>query len=206
MAATWDQFYPDVLLWTPGCPDILMDQELRRTAREFFSRTLAWRAWLDPITVLAATRNYTLVLPVGAEVVRFERATSDGDKLALLSYRDIGIDVSVQEADEPGITSSDRKVVWLTKAVPAGVVIKMQATLKPSETAASIPDELFAQHAIAIAQGARARLMMLPDTPFFKPDLAAVAQAEFERAIGTEGAAAYRSNLAASPRASIKWC
>ena len=46
---------------------------------------------------------------------------------------------------------------------------------------------------------------MTPETPYFKPDLAAVANQAFEQAINTVTVDAYRGHTNEVPRARPKW-
>ena len=92
--ATWSDLHPDVLMYVPGCPDPVLDQEIRNAAIEFFRRTRVWTEWLEPIYTSAGVREYDLDLPSGSEVVRIEQATRNGSPLELEGFRTVPSDLA----------------------------------------------------------------------------------------------------------------
>jgi hypothetical protein len=202
----WSSFYPDLLMHVPGCPDILADQALCRASREFFRRTRAWMVWLDPITVSASTFTYDLDLPQDSVVVRIEKSTLDGSPFEILSWRDLNKDITVDVVDKTGISSQDRQTVSLPKACADGQIIRIQASLMPTLSAAGIQDVYFDQYMEDIIQGAKQRLMMTDGQPFYKPQLAAVAGAEFETAVHAKAVDAWRGSTGKTPRVRLKLC
>ncbi|CAN7344267.1 hypothetical protein LJR074_001967 [Acidovorax sp. LjRoot74] len=202
--ATWADFYPELMPHVVGCPQPMANIALREAARVFFERTRIWREWLDLVSVQANVREYDLDVPDGAMVVRIERTTLDGEPLAVLSFNQLPSDPAQSETS-PGLTSRDRAVFTLTRALPAGKQISVFASLKPTKTAMGVPDDLFEHHGQDIVEGAKRRLMMVRGTSFYAPDLAAMAGTEFESAIGTKTVTAWRSATGNTPRARVGW-
>ncbi len=203
--AAWSAFYPDVLVYVPGCPDPLLDQALRDAAIEFFQRTRTWVQWLDPVVATAALRQYELDLPTGAEVVRIEQATRNGRPLEVQGFRSLPADPTLATGDDMALVSADRVEIVLTQAAASRDRIQVFASLMPTRTAASLPDQLVAEYRHAIAEGAKHRLLRIPG-PLSKPQAAKEAKDLFEAAVASTSVAAWRSHTNATPRATPRWC
>jgi hypothetical protein len=201
----WESFYPEILMFVPGCPDMLVDQELRRATREFFKKTGAWVEWLGAITTVADVRSYDIDIPTGSVIRRLEKATINGQQLDVQSFRSLTKDIEFDTLEKPGLSSPDRQTISLSGAYPDGQVIRLQATLIPSMTAGGVEDYLFEYYSEDLINGAKARLMMIPG-PFYKPDLAAVALQSFNAGIATKTVDAWKSDTASIPRAKLKLC
>lgn len=203
--AAWADFHPHVLVYVPGCPDPLVEQELRRAAAEFFTRSLAWMEWLPEIVTTADERTYNLVLPAGAEIVRLEQATADDRPIEVSIHREQMADPATVPSGERAATTGDRQTLTLLRTVPVGTRLRAQVSLMPSLTAASLPDRLFTKHLDAIVSGARFRLKRMPG-PLNDPKGAQLARDEFESAIAATSVGAWRGHTSQTPRARPKWC
>jgi hypothetical protein len=203
--AVWSDFHPHALVFVPGCPDPLLEQELRGAAIEFFRRTRAWRQWLDEITTTAGVRQYPIVLPSGSEIVRIEQATADDRPIEVQIHHAQRADPAAVQSSDYALASDDRRTLTILRDVAAGTRLRLQAALMPSLTAAGIPDDLFAQHVDAIVAGARYRLKRMPG-PLADGAGAKVALGEFESAIATGALDAWRGDTNNVPRARPKWC
>ena len=203
---TWDQLYPDVLVYVPGCPDPTLDQALRDAAIEFLRRTRAWMPWLESSITTSSLREFDLDLPPQSEVVRIEAATLDARPLAVRGFRTIPMD-SASYVDGAGLslTSTDRITVWLTQTVGAGAKLQVLVSLVPSRSATGLDDTLLTKHRLAIVEGAKHRLMRMPG-PLHQPKPAAEALQLFERAVAASSVDAWRGHTNHTPRATPKWC
>lgn len=205
--AAWDFWFSRVKLHAPDAPDPLVNQALIDASRDFFRRSRAWMEWLDPAVSQAGTGiEYDFDLPSQTELVRIERATRNGNPLVVQSYRQKSRDWMRDQGGEQALVSRDMLSFALTGNFPAGDEIQVQVSLMPSLRAAGIPDYLATRYLIPIAEGAKAIVLMTPDAPYYKPDLAALAAAKFEEAIGDFSLSAYRGHTNQVPRASVKWC
>lgn len=198
---------PEILPYVPGCPDPMVEQELRSAARIFFTRTKAWVQWLDEEYLVANLREYDLSLPAGTEVVRVQRATVDGRPVEVVGWNSLPSDMAIHGAGgTPQLVSSpDRLTLTIGAPGASGSRLQVQAALMPSRSATAIPDHLLSQHADALIDGAKYRLLRVPG-PLHKPQEAAEAMALFERAIAACSVDAWRGHTNATPRASPKWC
>jgi hypothetical protein len=206
--ALWSSFYPDVLVYVPGAPAPVVDLALIRAAREFFDRTGAWKDWLEPVTTATApttgTNSYAFVLPTGYEIVRIERATNNGQDFDVAVHDQVPADPVYFANEKAAVASKDLVSFRVLASLPAGQAIQVQCKLRPTKTATGIPDHLFNHHCEAIAEGAKKILMLMPGA-FFNPDLATVANGEFEAAIGKTQARAYMGRTATMPSPRTKW-
>lgn len=202
----WSEFMPEVLTYAVGCPTPLAEAKLRQAAIEFFARTRAWVEWLDPATSIAGLVEYDFDIPTGSDVARVERATLDGEPIEIVSYRSADHDWSRVDLPNQGLVSRDLTTFRLGTAVVAGLALQVQVTLTPSRTSVGIPDDLYDKYVDDIVHGARYRVLMTPDTPFYKPDLAGIEKSLFDAAVDVNAVAAWRGFTANTPRASVKFC
>jgi hypothetical protein len=205
--AKWDYWYPQVLVHVPGAPNPLIAQALRTAARKFFRRTRAWVEWLDPVrTSGRATGEYDFDLPTESELHALEQATQGGRPYPVQSFRQRHSDPAQFGADQDlGLLSRDLQTFFLVGNTPAAEKVQVQVVLIPSATATGIPDYLASRYLEALAEGAKSELMLTPDTTFFNPELAAVANEKFEQAISEASVQAYRGHTKTIPRARPKW-
>lgn len=204
--ALWSALYPDLTMFVPGCPDPVLEQEVRKAAREFFRRTRAWTQWLDEIPLSDKLREYDVDLPTGAEVVILEKATLNGRPIEASGYRALSADPIEHEGTGGlAVVSADRLTLLLTQAAGKGDRLQVQASLMPTRTSTGIPDLLLSKHAEAIAEGAKHRLMRTPG-PLHRPIEAEEARVLFEAAVASASVSAWRGNTNVTPRARPKWC
>ena len=204
--ATWADFYPELMPHVVGCPNPTANIALRESARAFFRRTRTWREWLEPEAVMAGVREYDLPLPSGAMVVRIERCTVDGVPMDVLSHKEQLSDFVRYEQPDRGLLSRDRAGFVLTQLITPGAMVAAEVSLMPTKTGVGIPDDQFAQHAQDIVEGAKHRLMLIPQTPFYNEGLAAVAMNSFELAVAAKTVEAWKGATGAVPHRRARWC
>lgn len=205
--ASWETWFSRVRTHAPDVPDPLLVQALIDASREFFKESRAWMEWLDPAeSRQGVSIEYDFDLPAQTEMVRIEQATRNGRPLVVKSYREPRKDWTRDPDMERCLVTRDLLTYVLTGDFPAGDVIQVQASLMPSERASGIPDHMATRYRTAIAEGAKALVLMTPDTNYYKPDQAALARAQFDSQIGSARFEAFRGLSNAVPRATPKWC
>lgn len=204
--ALWSNFYPLILGHVLGCPDPLMDQELRLSAQEFCRRTKCWLVWLDPVTTVSGNAEYDFDTPLNSTVVRVERANIGNTPVEIRSFRACESDPAIEVDGNDGFISSDRMTFRLGSAATAGQSLSVQVLLMPGDRAAGVPDELFRQYAEQIGFGAKARLMEIPGQTWTNPGLSDANREKFNAAIGAVAVDSWRGNTQATPRSRISWC
>ena len=174
---TWADFQDDYLFDVAGCSLFLAERAIRHAAREFCEKSLAHRIVLDPVSTVSGISTYDYDPASSLEVVKVLSATLDGQDIDLLLQ---GVD-----ANEYGLVGLSPVEFTLQPAPSAGQRVVVTAIVKPSNTASGIEDRLFASHAEAIAQGAKARLYALAEQPFSNMEQAGLNRALFDAAINT---------------------
>ncbi len=190
MTKKWSEWLPDMLMRAPGCPAIMAEHETRRAAQEFFEGSRAWRAVLDPVSIDANEPEMRVLADDGAtEIVRVERVVLGGAKLDCLSLDEVGewfgADWLTQTGTPKAVTATTALSIRLVPYPVEALNSQLTTTvsLKPAETAAGIPDELYAKYREPIAAGAIARLLLLPDKPWTNMELSGVFAAKFSDAV-----------------------
>lgn len=198
----WSVFFPDVLPDVLGCPEPTVERHLIRAARDFCTRTLAWRVDLDAITTQASTPDYDLPLPSQSEAFKLVDATLNGS--------DIGLDAanSTSAADRQRgnqgstrLLTVDLKSVKVLPTPSAGLPLIVTALLRPSLAAQGVVDFLADQHAQIIADGALATLLTANKAEWANAGLAALKKADFDREVGRVQKAVWKAYTDQNPRA-----
>lgn len=201
---TWDSFYPDVLPSVMGCPDPVMNHALLRAAQEFFRRTHVWTLWLDTIRT-AGRAEYDIPLEDNTELVKLQRATLQGRQIAVIAPETLPADWKTSPSGlRSCVFTRDRKVLTLLPITSTAELLRIEASLQPSNSATGIPDEFFDLYVEAIAHGAKARIQRLAGTAFYNPQYAMDCEEMFKQAIGSIAIQQYRAFSSAAPRQKIK--
>lgn len=178
LSAFHDLLLPEL----PGCTVAMVNLHLRETAREFCRRTSAWRETLTAVNTVAAQAGYAIAAPANGEIVRITKLTVNGILLWRHSdHNRAGTDSEVDPKygiDEPPFTFDENltTITLATDEIPdaaevGGLVV--EAALKPTADAATLPDFLLTQHSEAIRYGTLSRLMMMSKKPWTDRPLAA---------------------------------
>lgn len=204
--ATWDIFFPDVLVHAAGAPDPTVRRHLCRAARLFLTRTRAWTAWLDADTVgigESPTDERSFNLPSNSEIVRIERATRNGQPFAIESFREVPADWTSGDVNTAALISNDLISYVAPCQLSTGDRLQVQASLTPSLRATGVPDDIAARYADAIAAGALSTLLLVPGVD--DPQRAMLFAARFEADIGRHAVDAYLGHTKNIPRVRAKW-
>lgn len=201
----WFSLHPYVLPEAQGAPAPALDRALLGAAREFYERTRVWRPWLE-ITTVGVTREYALPAPADSEVARLERATLNGAPFDLLQADSQAVDLSNDVGTDNGLASvsSDLKRVIFTREQATGSLLRVQAVLMPSETAAGLADPDYAQYVRAIAKGAAAELLSQSGVQWANPQRALQCRDEFTNHISAAAWRIHKGATSAVPRRRLR--
>lgn len=198
---TWPAFYRDVLPEVLGCTDPGMDLALLRAAQRLFGRAHVWTVWLDNTSTASGATEYDIELEPGSELVKLQRATLDGRPIRLTTPESLPDDWKTSSAGiDACVFTRDSKTITLLPANTAGLVLRVEATLKPSNTATGIEDHFFDQYVEIIATGAKAGLMQQMGHPFSNPARAMDLERRFDDAVGGLAIRSFRAFSSALPR------
>lgn len=160
-----------------GAPDSLIQTHLQRVLRDFYTRSTAWRDYLDPINVVGnineydlnpLNQNYQVQFVLGAFLFPF---AGSNEPLAL------GVSTRKLFGITPGpparyyMQRPDQMILYPVPNVNYGPILNVYAALIPTNLAAILPDMSYTQHSEALIWGTLARLYAIPKRPWSDKEL-----------------------------------
>lgn len=182
---TWDNFHPLVRPDAVMCPVPMVDQALMLTARDFCLRTAVWREWADTFYANGLKNRFDFDLPSGAELVKATRALVDGQDVTVYPPGKLPSDwqTATTSGGKTFLVHIDLLEFLICPKPAAGIAVAVEVALRPTMNATGVGDVVFERHAEAIAAGAKARLLAQPGKAWTELAAAAMARAEYERAV-----------------------
>jgi hypothetical protein len=168
----WAEMRPAVLAYAREAPSFLLDNALKKAAREFFSHSRVWRSSHGLLlTTASETRDYAYTPPSGAAVVAVQSAWIDDVELMPIEP---GEDLLIEPGDtssEPRIGARPGNVLYLSHD-PAVVDVEIKGTLsfEPASDGTGIPTAAWQQWRDQFACGAASFLVTEPGKPWSAPD------------------------------------
>lgn len=176
--ARYKDLREDVAVECPSCPSYTIDQEIQKSAVEFFRQSMAWREELDPISLVDAQQGYDLPVNGSVQVEKiFEATYSDdntqdrmlqGQQLTLLRRQ------PTTETAQPTAFTHDsfnqQILVWHipgAEEVVDSAFLTVSAALKPLRSTRSIPDVLMEEWRDFLVAGALMKLKSITHKPWF---------------------------------------
>jgi hypothetical protein len=207
----WSNWFTDLLPQLPGCPDPQIEHELLRASQEFFARSRAWQVIQAPVAITANQTTLDIApSDSGQEMVRVEGAWLDGTRLKVYGVGDMDAAFTDDWQTHTGSTATLVQItpgtvlLYPIPVAASSTGLKLRLSVKPSEAATGIPDDMFVKYRDALASGAKARLMLQAGKKWSHPDLGTINAAVFDAAINTAAIAAARSfstgRIAARPK------
>lgn len=177
-----DDFAGSINFYAPGCPDTTMYFGIRQAAIEFCERTRLWR-YEDDLTSTVAEAEI-LVAPTGAEIHEIELVLFNGQELepkstSWLDENMLGWRAGILSGTPHFYTQTEPNTIRIVPREAGSVDVAVW--LKPSQDATELPDWLVDQYREVIAQGALARLLLIPNQAFTNADLGVAFANMFER-------------------------
>jgi hypothetical protein len=167
--ALYESLLPEIIPMVPGCPDTLIENNIRAATIELCEKAAVLQAELDPVTTVAGIFEYDLEPPTGTVVHKIMWVVYDGKDLEpistnLLEQRK----PNWRDADNRGspeyYVKTGQSLFWM---VPVPNVTQasstiLRAQLKPTQTSTAADDELISDYRDTIVNGALFRLLRLP--------------------------------------------
>lgn len=206
MATTqFSAFLPSIMIDVLGCPDILVEREIRNSAIDFFRRSQAWRAQLDPISVAANVDTYDIE-QYGSAVEKIIDVFYTGIQLTPKTYGEINAQRKLAIATALGITSDSvlPSVKFYAQQNPSQIVLYgmpdasyvdgllIDAVLVPTRTSTGMDSVIADRYWDAIVHGAKHRLMIVPGKPWTDANLAAWHKTQMDNLVDSAGIEAVR--------------
>ena len=167
--ALYESLLPEIIPMVPGCPDTLIENNIRAAVIELCEKAAVLQAELDPVTTIAGIYEYDLEPPTDTVVHKIMWVVHDGKEIEpistnLLEQRK----QNWRDADNSGtpeyFVKTSQSLFWMvpvpneTKA--SSTILRVQ--LKPTQTSTTADDELMSEYRDTIVNGALFRLLRLP--------------------------------------------
>lgn len=173
MSVTFASMVPPIAPFLPGCPNLVIENTVRRKARELCHWAAVWRAEADPVTLVAGQTNYPVIPQVAyADIVSLlsGSTTIDGTKrpikpmaygYAQMLYPHWPEDY---EGEQPQFfVLREPRELWLlpTPSVVGTALIYVQ--LAPKVNGTEWEEPLYARYEQALLHGTLAELLAIPE-------------------------------------------
>lgn len=168
-----------VLPFAQHAPAPIVRKFVRLAAIEFCERTRCWR---EIVTVMVNAQNEAIVAPPHAAIHEIEEATFDGKPLMPTQFTDTTLLERSEEGTPRYITQTHLNTValipWESGSLTLSLFLKPRPETKMKNDIMSgatvdgldvVPEFMFNQFAQKIADGALARLLMVPGQSFSNP-------------------------------------
>jgi hypothetical protein len=163
-------FYSRILPYLPGCSEPLVNQVLVSSAIDFAESSLVLRQNLDSFKTVAGVTQYDLDPPTANhDIDRVMSVAIDGRELSPGLYEATRNDMPTAQAKPRGFFTDRTDNVLTLKLSPppdSKYTVVVAVNLRPSMNATQLDDDLFNMWSDAVASGAIARAMQIPDQPF----------------------------------------
>ncbi len=211
--ATWDYWHPEILPHVPGCPNVLVDYEVKRTCQDFFEFTKAWQVNQAAIAVPASTVRLTITpTDTDTDLVKVMKAKYDNKRLRIVTPEYLDEYLRDDWEDETGVPCLATMLqfneirFYPTPSAAASTGLMLRMTVKPSESSTGIPDLLAQNYRDAIKFGALSRLMLYSNKEWSNPQMAAVYGSLYEDKKGSVQARTAKAHAGARIRSPQNWC
>jgi len=185
ISTDWRSFVPLVRMSTVKCPISAMIAKIRDAAREFCARSRVWVIVSDTADLYAGEEVYGLRPPSGVDFCDVLTVRHKGRRIEVRTpeqWRALGY----ASADTPQYFTVTEPGLVRLYPVPnedqAGVLL-VEVVAQPSVKSTQAPAFLLNRYGSIIAQGALARLLLIPDRPWTDMNSAVVSQRLFEDGI-----------------------
>lgn len=189
-----DEVMPEL----PGAQIALVTNAIRNSVIAFCNGSGVWRAWLDPVDVVAGEPIYAVEPPPGTDLVTLLSVKYDGrvikpaneDQLDAWHAR-----WRVERRYPEYYMQQDQDTVILACVPPdnhpGGLLFSV--SLQPERTSRTFPGWIYSQYWDGITAGAKARMMRMAGKPWSNPQQALMYENAFESETGGARADAARA-------------
>ena len=190
--ANFKDLAPQVQPEAQECPLAVIENETRKTARNFCERTTYWRHEHDPITTGNDTGLYDLTIPDQAQIVAV--LSPARHRREIIEQRDKHwLDENLPNwAEETNIQArwfrmvaptTLRLIPYPTAAESETGALSVYIALKPSPLSTTIPDFVFNEWYEVLTEGVLAALFSRPGKAYYNPDLVPFHAGKYESGI-----------------------
>ena len=180
-----DDFQTLVLPFAGNAPEPLVMRAIRDAAVTFCERTKMWRSTATIVT--AGERAETITVPTDSILYRISSCALDDEPLDPITLPELATKRPNWRTDDIGCEGAkwyvapDRGTI---QPVPrSSGTMFVEFIVKPTATAATLPDFLLNEYGQTIADGAAGELLIMPNMAFANPQLGAGLVARFQSAL-----------------------
>lgn len=161
----------------PGCSDVLASQALVDSAIDFCNTSMVLRERLEESKTVAGASLYDPSTLAFHRVSRITKVWVDGRELQPVVAQAVGITPDTQQIPRGFYVTREGTDVLLNllPTPDAEYSLQVEAVLRPARETLQLDDGLFDIWLEPVLEGAKARLMAIPDQPFSNPAGAALA-------------------------------
>ena len=173
------EFFPRLIPYVIGCSEPMAAQALVDSAIAFCNDSLAARTLLDAQQTSKNNPEFDISVPTGMAVSRVLRVWIGGREI-----QGVAVDWVNDASSTTGQPNNfytrqiESELVALLSPTPDAIYdVRAEVATRPTRAAKSFENELFDLWMEPIIEGAKARLMAIPDQPFTNPGMAGIAAA-----------------------------
>lgn len=151
--------------------DPVTENAIKRAVIEFCAGSWIWQHLPDPMVVIANVPDYDLEPPSGADVAAVLHVALSGVPLEKKAAHWLDATLPGWRTDTATPRyftqlDGDQIVLAPVPAASASNALTMTLALQPSHTSTGFPKWIFTRHVYDLADGALARLMLMPGKPW----------------------------------------
>ena len=168
MAIKYETLLPEILPMVSGCPDTLVENNIRAAVIELCERASVYQAELDPVTTVSNIYEYDLETPTGTSVQKVLWVTHQGKDLeplttTLLEQR---LPKWREESGVPEYFIQQTSSTFVLAPIPSDTVVGstiVRAVLRPTHTSTACDEDVMNDYRDTIVNGALFRLLRIPN-------------------------------------------
>jgi len=168
MAIKYETLLPEILPMVPGCPDTLVENNIRSAVVELCERASVYQAELDPVTTVSNIYEYDLEPPTGTSVQKILWVTHLGKDLeplttTLLEQR---LPKWREQAGVPEYFVQQNSATFMLAPIPSATTVGstiVRAVLRPTHTSTACDNDVMNDYRDTIVNGALFRLLRIPN-------------------------------------------
>lgn len=168
MAISYEALLPEILPMVPGCPDTLIENNIRAAVVELCERANVYQAELDPVTTVSNIYEYDLEPPAGTSVRKILWATHQGKDLepittTLLEQR---LPKWREKSGVPEYFIQQNSSTFILAPIPANTIAGstvIRAVLRPTHQSTACDNDVMNDYRDTIINGALFRLLRIPN-------------------------------------------
>lgn len=208
MAISYETLLPEILPMVPGCPDTLIENNVRSAVVELCERANVYQLELDPVTTVSGIYEYDLEVPAGTSVRRILWATHKGKDLeplttTLLEQR---LPDWREESGVPEYFVQKNSETFILAPIPAETLVGstiVRAVLRPTHTSSACDNDVMNDYRDTIVNGALFRLLRIPNKDWSDLQSASIYGQLFNQ--GVEDAERRSRNADTAVRRSVRY-